>query len=66
MSTYEANIDDVRMISRSPDFHDIMFDLGVFSLVLGATVLMLIAFAHQSVRRLRASRIATTSEEEVA
>ncbi|MDR4308453.1 bifunctional (p)ppGpp synthetase/guanosine-3',5'-bis(diphosphate) 3'-pyrophosphohydrolase [Chelatococcus sambhunathii] len=29
-STYEANIDDVRMISRSPDFHDIVFDLGVF------------------------------------
>ena len=30
VSTYEANIDDVRMISRSPDFHDIVFDLGVF------------------------------------
>ena len=30
ISNYEANIDDVRMISRSPDFHDIVFDLGVF------------------------------------
>jgi guanosine-3',5'-bis(diphosphate) 3'-pyrophosphohydrolase len=27
---YEANIDDVHMVSRSPDFHDILFDLGVF------------------------------------
>ncbi|MGE0006038.1 MAG: monovalent cation/H+ antiporter subunit A [Parvibaculaceae bacterium] len=34
-----------------------VFDLGVFSLVVGATVLMLIALAHQSVRRLRAARI---------
>jgi guanosine-3',5'-bis(diphosphate) 3'-pyrophosphohydrolase len=30
ISNYEANIDDVRMVSRSPDFHDIVFDLGVF------------------------------------
>ncbi|HEY0292262.1 MAG TPA: bifunctional (p)ppGpp synthetase/guanosine-3',5'-bis(diphosphate) 3'-pyrophosphohydrolase [Hansschlegelia sp.] len=30
ISNYEANIDDVSMISRSPDFHDIFFDLGVF------------------------------------
>jgi multicomponent K+:H+ antiporter subunit A len=27
-----------------------LFDLGVFALVVGATVLMLIAIAHQSVR----------------
>lgn len=27
-----------------------VFDLGVFSLVLGATLLMLIALAHQSLR----------------
>nr|WP_245295723.1 monovalent cation/H+ antiporter subunit A [Xaviernesmea rhizosphaerae] len=32
----------------------ILFDLGVFSLVLGATVLILIALAHQSVRAPRA------------
>lgn len=30
ISNYEANIDDVRMVSHSPDFHDIVFDLGVF------------------------------------
>jgi multicomponent K+:H+ antiporter subunit A len=28
----------------------LLFDLGVFALVVGATVLMLIAIAHQSVR----------------
>jgi multicomponent K+:H+ antiporter subunit A len=29
----------------------LLFDIGVFSLVVGATVLMLIAIAHQSLRR---------------
>jgi GTP pyrophosphokinase len=39
IGTYEANIDDVRMISRSPDFHDIVFDLGVFDVKhLGAII----------------------------
>jgi multicomponent K+:H+ antiporter subunit A len=33
-----------------------IFDLGVFALVVGATVLMLIAIAHQSVRSHRAPR----------
>ncbi len=32
-----------------------LFDLGVFALVIGATVLMLIALAHQSIRSARAS-----------
>jgi multicomponent K+:H+ antiporter subunit A len=41
----------------------IVFDLGVFALVMGATVLMLIALAHQSVRSLRAARTATEAEE---
>lgn len=38
----------------------LLFDLGVFSLVLGATVLMLIAIAHQS---LRASRMRDQDDE---
>ncbi|MFD1701857.1 RelA/SpoT family protein [Methylopila henanensis] len=39
IGSYEANIDDVRMISRSPDFHDILFDLGVFDIKhLGAII----------------------------
>ena len=33
-----------------------LFDIGVFALVVGATVLMLIAIAHQSVRSHRAPR----------
>ena len=40
-----------------PTASALMFDLGVFSLVVGATVLMLIAIAHQSLRvRARSSR----------
>jgi multicomponent K+:H+ antiporter subunit A len=31
----------------------LLFDLGVFALVVGATVLMLIAIAHQSLRSRR-------------
>jgi multicomponent K+:H+ antiporter subunit A len=37
----------------------LFFDLGVFGLVVGATVLMLIALAHQSARKLRAARMTT-------
>lgn len=55
---------ELPLIGKVPAASAILFDLGVFSLVLGATVLMLIAFAHQSVRRLRASRFATPSEED--
>ena len=33
----------------------LLFDLGVFSLVVGATVLILIALAHQSIRSHRAA-----------
>ena len=41
------------------------FDLGVFVLVVGATVLMLIAIAHQSIRRPRESDVvATTSDDD--
>lgn len=48
---------DLPLIGKVPLATAALFDLGVFSLVVGATVLMLIALAHQSVRRLRASRI---------
>lgn len=42
------------LIGDVPVATALLFDLGVFSLVMGATVLMLIAIAHQS---LRASRL---------
>jgi multicomponent K+:H+ antiporter subunit A len=41
---------DVPLIGSIPLASALLFDLGVFSLVVGATVLMLIALAHQSVR----------------
>jgi multicomponent K+:H+ antiporter subunit A len=55
------------IIGKVPLASAILFDLGVFSLVLGATVLMLIALAHQSVRRAaRAHARAARPEREAA
>ncbi|MGD9507069.1 MAG: hydrogen gas-evolving membrane-bound hydrogenase subunit E, partial [Geminicoccaceae bacterium] len=47
---------DAPLIGSMPLASALLFDLGVFSLVVGATVLMLIALAHQSVRSHRAPR----------
>jgi multicomponent K+:H+ antiporter subunit A len=55
---------DLPFIGPIPTATAILFDLGVFVLVVGATVLMLIALAHQSTRRLRATRTAAAAEEE--
>jgi multicomponent K+:H+ antiporter subunit A len=55
---------DLPLIGKIPLASGALFDLGVFALVVGATVLMLIALAHQSVRRLRASKIAAAAEQE--
>jgi len=38
------------LIGEIPLASALLFDLGVFLLVIGATVLMLIALAHQSIR----------------
>jgi multicomponent K+:H+ antiporter subunit A len=54
---------ELPLIGKVPAASAILFDLGVFSLVMGATVLMLIVLAHQSIRSLRASKIATADEE---
>jgi multicomponent K+:H+ antiporter subunit A len=45
---------ELPLIGRVPMASALPFDLGVFFLVVGATVLMLIALAHQSVRGHRA------------
>jgi multicomponent K+:H+ antiporter subunit A len=45
---------DLPLVGATPVASALVFDLGVFSLVVGATVLMLIALAHQSVRSHRA------------
>jgi multicomponent K+:H+ antiporter subunit A len=47
---------DVPVIGRVPLASALLFDLGVFASVVGATVLMLIAIAHQSVRSHRTPR----------
>jgi multisubunit Na+/H+ antiporter MnhC subunit len=48
---------DLPLVGKIPMATATLFDLGVFGLVVGATVLMLIAIAHQSIRRLRAVRL---------
>ncbi|PSO26503.1 monovalent cation/H+ antiporter subunit A [Bradyrhizobium sp. MOS002] len=42
---------ELPLLGRVPTASALLFDIGVFSLVVGATVLMLIAIAHQSLRR---------------
>jgi multicomponent K+:H+ antiporter subunit A len=49
LTSYSGYI-DVPLIGAIPLASALLFDLGVFLLVVGATVLMLIALAHQSVR----------------
>ena len=58
---------DVPLIGAVPLVSALLFDLGVFLLVIGATVLMLIALAHQSVRshRVRGGREPEVMEQEV-
>jgi multicomponent K+:H+ antiporter subunit A len=46
---------EVPLIGTTPLASALLFDFGVFALVVGATVLMLIAIAHQSVRSHRVS-----------
>jgi multicomponent K+:H+ antiporter subunit A len=41
---------EIPWIGSVPLASALLFDLGVFALVVGATVLMLIAIAHQTVR----------------
>ncbi|WP_371346872.1 monovalent cation/H+ antiporter subunit A [Ancylobacter sp. IITR112] len=50
---------ELPLIGKMPAASALLFDLGVFALVVGATVLILIALAHQS---LRSSRAAQASE----
>jgi multicomponent K+:H+ antiporter subunit A len=46
---------ELPLVGRVPTASALVFDIGVFALVVGATVLMLIALAHQSVRGHRAA-----------
>ncbi|WP_336621109.1 monovalent cation/H+ antiporter subunit A [Sinorhizobium sp. 7-81] len=62
--TSHAQYATLPIIGKFPLASAILFDLGVFSLVLGATVLILIALAHQSVRAPRAHTRAARAEKE--
>ncbi len=53
---------DIPWIGRVPMASALLFDLGVFLLVVGSTVLILIALAHQSVRSPRISRVQRKAE----
>ncbi|UIK07671.1 monovalent cation/H+ antiporter subunit A [Neorhizobium galegae] len=55
---------ELPLIGKMPAATALLFDLGVFSLVVGSTVLILVALAHQSIRinRLRAIDTARTEE----
>jgi multicomponent K+:H+ antiporter subunit A len=52
---------EIPLIGSIPLASALLFDLGVFFLVVGATVLMLIAIAHQSIRSHRAPRARSVS-----
>ncbi|MGV8711585.1 MAG: monovalent cation/H+ antiporter subunit A [Nitrosomonas sp.] len=56
---------DVPLIGKIPLASALFFDLGVFSLVVGATALILISLAHQSIRshRVRATEIVKVEED---
>ncbi len=54
LTTYFAYA-DLPLIGKVPTASALIFDIGVFALVVGATLLMLVALAHQSVRAHRAA-----------
>ncbi|TQD38144.1 monovalent cation/H+ antiporter subunit A [Rhodobacter capsulatus] len=66
--TAHARYVDLPLIGQVPAATALIFDAGVFALVLGVTVLMLIALAHQSLRiaRLRERDRAAQKEREAA
>lgn len=61
LTTYFA-YGDLPIIGRTPLASALIFDIGVFALVVGATLLMLVALAHQSVRAHRATQSRPATE----
>jgi multicomponent K+:H+ antiporter subunit A len=53
---------DVPWIGPVPLASAMLFDIGIFAMVIGATVLMLIAIAHQSLRSTRTARTRSSDE----
>jgi multicomponent K+:H+ antiporter subunit A len=62
--TAHARYVTLPLIGDVPAATALLFDAGVFALVVGATVLMLIAIAHQSLRTVRARDRDHLSDEE--
>ncbi len=54
--TSHSRYEDLPLIGTVPLASAVAFDLGVFTLVIGATVLILIALAHQSIRTHRPTK----------
>jgi multicomponent K+:H+ antiporter subunit A len=54
LTTYFAYA-ELPIIGKVPTASALIFDIGIFVLVVGATLLMLVALAHQSVRGHRAT-----------
>lgn len=57
---------DLPLLGRVPLASAVLFDLGVVILVVGATVLILVALAHQSLRRARVEEAAAEAAEAAA
>jgi multicomponent K+:H+ antiporter subunit A len=55
LSTHSSYL-ELPLIGPVPIASALLFDIGVFAVVLGTTVLILIALAHQSIRTPRATR----------
>ncbi|RYZ03465.1 MAG: DUF4040 domain-containing protein, partial [Alphaproteobacteria bacterium] len=55
---------ELPVLGKIPLASALIFDFGVFVLVVGATVLMLIALAHQSIRAPRVIETASDAEQE--
>lgn len=51
--TAHARYVELPLVGKVPAATALLFDLGVYALVMGATVLMLIAIAHQTLRSAR-------------
>ncbi len=57
---------ELPLLGKVPAATALLFDLGVFLLVVGATVLILIALAHQSIRINRLRAIEAAKQEEAS
>src|SRR5690606_524721 len=55
---------DISHVGKMPMASALLFDFGVFSLVVGATVIVLIALAHQSIRKHRVEKLAAATAKE--